>query len=124
MMGRAFKPAVVICSDPASLTEQLNCFFTHFNNNSTPTTWTLETLSFRLQAPTIDEQLVTSILHRVNSDKATGPDRLRGRVLKQFSTQLSGVFTRLFQHFLDTSTVPNQWKESTIIHIQQYNLRI
>ncbi len=117
MMSRASKSAVVACSDPASLAEQLNCFFTRFNNNSTPITWTPETLSSPLQAPTIDEQLVTSILHRVNPDKTAGPDRLRGRVLKECSTQLGGVLTRLFQHLLDTSTVPNQRKESTIIPI-------
>lgn len=33
------------------------------------------------RALTIDEQLVTSILHGVNSHKASGPERLRGRVL-------------------------------------------
>ncbi len=38
-------------------------------------------------------------------------------MLKECSTQLGGVLTRLFQHLLDTSTVPNQRKESTIIPI-------
>lgn len=38
MVGRASKPAVVGCPEPASLAEQPNSFFIRFNNNSTPTT--------------------------------------------------------------------------------------
>lgn len=116
MMGQSTKPAVVNCSDPTSFAEQLYSFFTRFNNNSTPSNWTCPTLS----SPStliIDEQLVTSILHRVNPHKAPGPDRLRGRVLKDCATQLGGVLTRLFQLLLDSGCIPNQWKESIIIPI-------
>lgn len=107
MMGRPTKPAVVNCSDPTSFAEQLNSFFTRFNNNSTPSNWTCPTLS----SPStliIDEQRLTSILHRVNPHKAPGPDGLRGRVLKYCSTQLGGVLTRLFQLLLDSGCIPNQ----------------
>lgn len=63
---------------------------------------------------TINIHLVTSILKRLNPLKAPGPDRLRGRVLKNFN-QLSGPLTRVFQQFLDSGSVPNQRKESAII---------
>lgn len=39
MMGRATKPALVDCPDSASLAEQLNTFFTRFNCNISPITW-------------------------------------------------------------------------------------
>lgn len=115
MMGRKPKPEVVDCPDPASLAEQLNNLFTRFNSNSTTCTWTPETHSPSLQPIIVSEQLVTSILRRVNPNKAAGPDRLRGRVLKECHIQLSGVLTRLFQLLLDSGTVPERWKESTII---------
>lgn len=60
---------------------------------------------------------MTSILSRVHPHKASGPDRLKGRVLRNCSTQLGGVLTRLFQLLLDSGCVPNLWKESTIIPV-------
>lgn len=59
-------------------------------------TWTPPTLSPPTAALNISEHLVTSVLRKVDPNKAAGPDRLRGRVLKDCSTQLGGVFTRLF----------------------------
>eukprot|EP00064_Thunnus_orientalis_P012682 superscaffoldBa00001974_g12717 len=117
MMGRAPKPAETDCQDPTSFAEQLNNFFSWFNSCSTPTNWTLPNPSPSLQAFTIDEHLVTSILCRVNPQKASGPDKLRGMVPKNCSTRLSGVFTKLFQCLLDSGWVPSQWKESPITPI-------
>ncbi|KAL7383118.1 hypothetical protein ABVT39_005032 [Epinephelus coioides] len=54
MMDGAPEPAVVSCLDPAPFAEQLNIFFARFNSNI------------------IDEQQVTSILHRVKPHKASG----------------------------------------------------
>ncbi|KAK7909723.1 hypothetical protein WMY93_014407 [Mugilogobius chulae] len=121
MMGRTTKPATLDCPDPAPLAEQLNNHFTRFNNTSQSVTWTPEIHGSPPQALTINEQLVTSTLHRVNPSKAAGPDRLKGRVLKECSTQLGGVITRLFQHLLDSGIVPRQWKESTIIPLPKKN---
>ncbi|KAL1023838.1 hypothetical protein UPYG_G00046960 [Umbra pygmaea] len=101
MMGRTPKPAGAACPDP-TLAEKLNIFFTRFNEGSATPSWAPPTPSSNLQPLFINEQLVTSTLHRVNPHKASGPDRLRGRVLKECSTQLSGVLTRLFQHLLDS----------------------
>ncbi len=79
--------------------------------------WTPPIPSPPTEALKISEHLVTSILRKVNPNKAAGPDRLRGRVLKDCSTQLGGVFTRMFQHLLDSGITPKHWKESTIIPI-------
>lgn len=107
MMGRETKPVMGAWTDPASLAEQLNIFFTLDPPTPNPPT----------EALNISEHLVTSVLCKVNPNKAAGPDRLRGRVLKDCSTQLGGVFTRLFQHLLDSGVTPEHWKESTIIAI-------
>lgn len=116
-MGRTSKTAAINCQDPASFAEQLNNFFSRFDKGSTPASWNPPSPSLSHQTIIIDEKLVASILRQVNPYKAPGPDRLRGRVLKDCSTQLSGVFTKLFQGLLDSSCVPYQWKESTIIPI-------
>lgn len=104
MMGRSTKPEKADCPDPASFAEQLNVLFTRFKNNSITPAWTPETHS--PHSLTIDEQLVTTILARVNPNKAAGPDGLQGRVLKECSTQLCGVVTMLFQLLLGSSSPP------------------
>ena len=104
MMGKAPKPAGINCSDA----EQQSSLTT-FSAGSTA--------AVHQQARIIDEELVASVLSRVNPHRAPGPDRLRGRVLKDCSTQLSGVFTKLFQSLLGSSFVPHRWKETTVVPI-------
>ena len=116
MMDRVAKPVVASRPDPAPFAEQLNTFFARFNNNS-PSDFDCSTTISPHPAININEQQVTSILRRVKPHKASGPDKLRGRVLKDCSAQLGGVVTRLFQCLLDSGNVPNNWKESTIIPI-------
>ena len=74
MMGRPTQPEKAHCPDPASFAEQLKVLFTRFNNNSITPAWTPETHT--PHSLTIDEQLVTTILARVNPNKAAGPDGL------------------------------------------------
>lgn len=64
-------------TDPASFAEELNTFFSRFNQNKASDSFSCQTLTNN-QAPAVDEQLVTSILHRVNPHRASGADRLRG----------------------------------------------
>ena len=66
---------------------------------------------------TVSQEEVASCLARINPRKAPGPDGLCGHVLKQCSSQLSHVFTRLFQLFLNAHFVPRVWKTSVIIPV-------
>lgn len=68
----------MISSDPTPFAEQLNIFFAQFNSNSTPSNFDCSISISSHPAITIDEQQVTSILHRVKPHKASGPDKLRG----------------------------------------------
>ena len=63
----------------------------------------------------LTEEEVTACLSRINPNKAPGPDGLGGRLLKECKQQLRGVITMLFQHLLNTRTVPLSWKRSTIV---------
>ena len=113
MMGRAQKPALIQCSDPATFAEQLNTYYSRFNMPHPQNDWTLTSNS----SLTVDKGKVTSMLGRINPHKASDPDRLRGKVLRECSAQLGDVITRLFQHLLDSSCVPRMWKESTLIPV-------
>ena len=50
-------------------------------------------------------------------NKCPGPDGICGRTLRFSAEQLSGVFQRLFQTSIDTCTIPDIWKLSTVILI-------
>ncbi len=62
----------------------------------------------------IKETDVMASLRKLKSNKTTGPDGLKARLLKDCAPQLKGVFTRLFQFLLDKSAVPKLWKYSVI----------
>lgn len=113
MMGRAQNPALIQCSDPATFAEQLNIYYSRFDMPHPQNDWTL--ISSNCPTITVDKRKVASILGRINPHKASGPDRLRGKVLRECSVQLGDVITQLLQHLLDSSCVPRMKKEFTLI---------
>ena len=62
MMGRAQKPAIIQCSDPATFAEQLNTYYSRFNMPHPQNDWTLTSNS----SLTVDKGKVTSRLGRIN----------------------------------------------------------
>ena len=65
----------------------------------------------------LSEADVVTSFSRLNSHKASGPDGLKGRTLKNCATQLGKVFTLIFQLFWDSHVMPRSWKTSTIIPV-------
>lgn len=65
----------------------------------------------------ITEQQVVKTFNKINIRKASGPDGLRGVVLKECSQQLAPIFQRLFQSTLDSHTIPQLWKTSNVIPV-------
>lgn len=55
------------------------------------------------------------MLRAVDLRKATGPDGISGRVLKDCADQLAGIFTRIFNRSLSQSTGPPCLKASIIV---------
>lgn len=70
---------------------------------------------------TITQDNVTSLLKRVNVQKAAGPDYICGRTLRHCADQLGGVFSRLFQMSVDCGHIPVLWKTSTIVPVPKFN---
>ena len=65
----------------------------------------------------LSEADVVTSFSRLNSHKASGPDGLKGRTLKNCATQLGKIFTLIFQLFLDSHVMHRAWKTSTIIPV-------
>lgn len=56
-------------------------------------------------------------LRRVNPRKATGPDYIPGRVLRECADQLAGIFTDILNTSLSSAVVPACLKTSKLIPV-------
>ena len=66
---------------------------------------------------TIDE--VYNILNSLDTSKATGPDGLPARILKECSNELAPSLCRIFNMSLSTGVVPDSWKEANVVPIHK-----
>ncbi len=103
----------------ASLAEELNSFFAHFEASRPlsvipplplPTTSTIS-------PPTLQVHQVKCALRSVNLGKAAGPDGVFDEVLKACADQLSGALTRIFNLSLTQASIPSCLKSATIIPV-------
>ena len=57
---------------------------------------------------------VEKLLKNLNPNKATGPDGISPRVLKEFASEIAPILTIIFQASLDSGTIPKDWKHANI----------
>ena len=57
----------------------------------------------------IGEEGVRKLLAGINPSKASGPDEIPCRLLKELADQLAPVFTHLFTQSITTGELPDQW---------------
>lgn len=117
MMGKAQVSARMQCQDPNSFVEPLNTFYARFNVSRVAEVWDQTTDSNAPTPISVKEQKVISILSRLQPRKASGPDGLERRILKECSAQLKGMVAELSQLSLNTGYVPKAWKETIIIPV-------
>ena len=68
---------------------------------------------------------VYSVLKKINASKATGPDGIPPRLVKEFAYELSVPFTDILNCSYTEGTVPHQWKKAIVIPIpKQYPANI
>lgn len=60
---------------------------------------------------------VTTILKNMKVDKASGPDCLPNRVLKECATQLAPGITAIFQRSVDDGELPTDWRNANVAPI-------
>ena len=60
---------------------------------------------------------VAELLSNIDSSKAYGPDNLPARFLKEVSSEIASVLTLIFQASLDQGSLPEVWKQATVVPV-------
>ena len=63
---------------------------------------------------TITVNGVTKLLSNVKPNKATGPDNLSCRLLKEASNEIAPILTDIFNSSLSSGTLPSDWKKARV----------
>ena len=117
-----YRPAKknISCDDPQQLAEDLNTFYTRFDQHDCHAEQqdVLEAVRQMPDAPVeLGEHEVETCFKKINPRSASGPDNISGKVLKNCCTSLAPVFSRLFQESLDSGVIPRMWKTSTVVPV-------
>ena len=62
----------------------------------------------------ITVQGVDKLLTGLNPNKASGPDEISPRLLKELHSEIAPILTHIFQRSLDTGIVPDDWRHAVI----------
>ena len=54
------------------------------------------------------------LLMNLKPNKATGPDSLSPRILKELSSQIVPILTKIFQMSLETGEIPEDWRKANV----------
>ena len=57
---------------------------------------------------------VLKLLKGLNPNKASGPDNISPRTLRELSDELASPFTTIFQHSLQQGVVPEDWRRANV----------
>ncbi len=105
-------------SSSTSLPDDLNSFYTRFESDNSIQ---LEVIRSELNpdnsAFTFSTQDLLRALRRTREWSSPGLHNISGHVLRHCAQQLQDVFQVLFQRSMESSTVPQLWKHSTVIPI-------
>ena len=102
-----------------SPTDKANLFGSYFSANSSlndsnapdPPT---QPLSNPIPSIIISAHKVRRVLRSLKTDRASGPDGIPPRFLKEFADELAPVLCRLFRLILISCTYPSSWKHSLV----------
>ena len=98
-----------------NLNEQFQSVFTEENADRMPDLRTTTTPT--LPPLVVSNAEVRSLLSRLDSNKAPGPDGIRARVLRQCANSISPALCRLFQASIHTGYLPHDWRSANITPI-------
>ena len=63
---------------------------------------------------TVDPKGVTKLLDGLNVHKASGPDGLNARVLKECSNEISPILALIYNESLARGEVPDEWRQANV----------
>ena len=104
----------VECTD-STLADSLNVFYARFDKENKTRPTPKSTVG---DSPlVVSEHDVRRSFGRLNVNKAAGPDKITTKLLKTCASELTPVFTHIFNWSLETCCVPKCFKRSTIIPV-------
>ena len=72
-----------------------------------------------LESISVSTEDVNSVLSTLSTDKATGPDEISARLLKECENEIAPSLTALFNKSLSLGKVPQEWKEANVTPIHK-----
>ena len=69
----------------------------------------------------ITQEDVSSVLKSLATGKATGPDKINSRILKEIFIEISDPLSHLFNYSMRTCQIPSQWKTANVCAIFKKN---
>lgn len=73
----------------------------------------------RMEDIIVSEEEIIKLLTNLDVNKATGPDGVPTRLLKETAHQVAAPLKYIFQKSLDTGMVPGDWKKATVCPIHK-----
>ena len=72
------------------------------------------TFSKKSTSPICLKNGINKLLQNLNIHKASGPDNIHGRILKECTTQIAPILTTLFSLSLKTGKIPDDWRYASV----------
>ena len=112
-----------LISTPGSA-DRLNSFFSRFDDKDFSTIHKsqkedLEKKILNETPITISEEEVYNVLRKVNTNKATGPDKISGRIVKECISSLLYIIHSIYSFSIEQCRMPNLWKIGEIIPVNK-----
>ena len=106
-----------------ALPNRMNSFFTRFETHGFSSHISdMKQSLLPDDSAVIDQERMLGLFKHTGVNKCPGPDGICGRTLRLCDEQLSDVFQCLFQTSIDTCTIPDIWKLSTVIPIPKKDI--
>ena len=114
--GYVTKGSKLPSDDEEKLASDLNYFYARFEKDTSDN---IPLLQPNPNSPSIvlSVENVRKTLKTVKAHKASGPDHIPCKVLKECSGELAPIFCELYNMSLETGTVPSLWKTATIVPV-------
>ena len=73
---------------------------------------------------TVNQNGVIKLLKNINPHKASGPDGIPGKLLKEIAVEVSPAIVLLFQASIDQGKVPSSWKKALVTPIFRVTVHV
>ncbi|KAK4827374.1 LOW QUALITY PROTEIN: hypothetical protein QYF61_017312 [Mycteria americana] len=103
--------------------EVLNAFFASVFNSKTSCSWGTQTPELegrdgeQNEAPIIQGEMVSDLLHHLDTHKSMGPDGIQPRVLRELAEVLTKPLSIIYQQSWLTGEVPVDWRLANVTSI-------